>query len=142
MAQDMRFRTGKGGLLIKILAIFATVLVWFSVAALVTEGVFRFDYLAPAELFPLALGAGALLVWMALRVGLRLKLIGWGFGIALALLIGGQSVAVFTGMASGETEPTGWLAALAIGAIVGYSLALVVVGVGGILLVMDLFKRQ
>jgi len=66
--------------------------------------------------------------------------IGWGLGIAVSLLVGGQALAVVTGLASGDTEPTGWQWALVLASIGTYSLALVVIGVGGVLLVRDLFK--
>ena len=138
----------KKGILTKILAIVGTVLVWFpilapvllSVAAITKERMFRFDYLMPAELFPVALVGGGLLIWAALRARSRQRLIGWGFGIAVGLLIGGQVLAVVTGLASGETEPTGWPWALVLGSLGGYSLSLLVIGIGGVLLVRDLFK--
>jgi peptidoglycan/LPS O-acetylase OafA/YrhL len=94
-----------------------------------------FDYLMPAELFPLALAGGCLLIWAALRARSRR-----GLGIAAGLLVVGQVLAVVTGLASGETEPAGWQWALVLASIAGYSLALVVVGVGGLLLLRDLFK--
>ncbi len=149
MGQGTWFQTGKGRIVLRILAFVAAALVLlpviapivFSASAMIGRGVFRFDYLMPAELFPLALGGGCLLLWVALRARLHQKLIGWAFGAALLLLIGGQSFAVFSGLASGETEPTGWQGALAMGAIVAYAVALVVLGIGGILLVFDLFKR-
>ena len=123
-------------------------LVWFpilapillSVAAITKERMFRFDYLMPAELFPVALVGAGLLIWAALRARSRQRLIGWGFGIAVGLLIGGQVLAVVTGLASGETEPTGWPWALVLGSLGGYSLSLLVIGIGGVLLVRDLFK--
>jgi hypothetical protein len=138
----------KKGILTKILAIVGTVLVWFpilapillSVAAITKERMFRFDYLMPAELFPVALVGGGLLIWAALRARSRQRLIGWGFGIAVGLLLGGQVLAVVTGLASGETEPTGWPWALVLGSLGGYSLSLLVIGIGGVLLVRDLFK--
>jgi hypothetical protein len=138
----------KKGVLTKILAIVGTVLVWFpilapvllSVAVIIKERMFRFDYLMPAELFPAALVGGGLLIWAALRARSRRRLIGWGLGIAVGLLVGGQVLAVVTGLASGETEPTGWWWALVLASIVVYSLALVVIGVGGVLLLRDLFK--
>jgi hypothetical protein len=138
----------KKGVFTKILAIVGTVLVWFpilapillSVAAFITERVFRFDYLMPAELFPAALVGGGLLIWAALRARSRWGLIGWGFGVAASLLVGGQELAVVTGLASGATEPVGWRWALVLASIVVYSLALVVIGVGGVLLLHDLFK--
>jgi len=138
----------KKGVLTKILAIVGTVLVWFpilapvllSVAVIIKDRMFRFDYLMPAELFPATLVGGGLLIWAALRARSRRGLIGWGLGIAVGLLVGGQVLAVVTGMASGETEPAGWWWALVLASIVIYSLALVVIGVGGVLLLRDLFK--
>jgi len=138
----------KKGVLTKILAIVGTMLVWFpilapvllSVAVIITERMFRFDYLMPAELFPATLVGGGLLIWAALRARSRRRLIGWGLGIAVGLLVGGQVLAVVTGLASGETEPAGWWWALVLASIVIYTLALVVIGVGGVLLLRDLFK--
>lgn len=106
----------KMGVLTKILAIAGTALVWFpilapvllSLALLVKERVFRVDYLMPAELFLAALVGGGLLIWAALRARSPWRLIGWGLGIAVGLLVGGQALAVLTGLASGETEPVGW----------------------------------
>jgi len=138
----------KKGVLTKILAIVGTMLVWFpilapvllSVAVIIQERMFRFDYLMPAELFPATLVGGGLLIWAALRARSRRRLIGWGLGIAVGLLVGGQVLAVVTGLASGETEPAGWWWALVLASIVIYTLALVVIGVGGVLLLRDLFK--
>lgn len=138
----------KKGVLTKILAIAGTVLVWFpilapvllSVAVIIKERMFRFDYLMPAELFPAILAGGGLLIWAALRARSRRGIIGWGLGSAVGLLVGGQALAVVTGLASGETEPAGWWWALVLASIVVYSLALVVIGVGGVLLLRDLFK--
>jgi hypothetical protein len=138
----------KKGVLTKILAIAGTVLVWFpiltpilfSVVAFLAERMFRFDYLMPAELFPAALAGGALLLWAALRARARQRLIGWGLGSAIGLLVGGQGLAVVTGLASGETAPAGWMMVAVLGAIIAYALALIVIGVGGALLLCDLFK--
>jgi hypothetical protein len=45
-------------------------------------------------------------------------------------------------LASGETEPTGLSWALVVTALVIYVLALVVMGIGGFLLLRDLFKSK
>jgi hypothetical protein len=132
----------------KILAIVGTVLAWFpilapvllSVAVLIQRRVFRFDYLMPAELFPVALVGGGLLLWAALRARSRRGLIGWGLGVAAGLLVGGQALATVTGLASGEIEPAGWWWAIVLASLVIYSLALIVIGIGGVLLLCDLFK--
>jgi hypothetical protein len=138
----------KKGALTKILAIAGTALVWFPILApvllcvadIIRGRFFRFDYLMPAELFPAALAGGGLLLWAALRRRARRGIIGWGLGTAAGLLIGGQALAVVTGLASGETEPAGGWLAIVLASIVVYSLALVVTGVGGVLLLCDLFK--
>jgi len=136
------------GVLTKILALVGTVLVWFpllapvlfSMASFIGDRRIRFDYLMPAELFPLVLVGGGLLIWAALRARARRGIIGWGLGIAAGMLVGGQALAVVTGLASGETEPVGWRWALVIGSLVVYSLAVLLIGVGGLLLIRDLFK--
>ena len=141
---------GKRNVLTKTLAIVGTALAWFPILApvllsaivLITRHLFRFDYLMPAELFPFALVGGGLLIWAALRARSHQRLIGWGLGIAAGMLIGGQALAVVTGLASGETEPIGWWWALVLASLVIFSLALVAMGIGGILLLRDLFKKN
>src|SRR5512136_240574 len=103
------------GVFTKILAIVGTVLVWFpilapvlaSVTAIIEARMFRFDYLLPAELFPVALLGGCLLLWAALRARSRRRLVGWSLGIAVVSPLVGQVIASVTGLASGETEPVG-----------------------------------
>lgn len=134
--------------LTKILAILGTVLTWlpvlapvlFSAARFIQARRFRFDYLMPAELFPLFLAGGLLLLWAAARAHSQRGIIGWSFGIAIVLLFGSQVLAVVTGLASGETEPAGLWWAIMLGAIIAYALTIVVMGVGGIFLLRDLFK--
>jgi hypothetical protein len=138
----------ENGILTRILAIVGTVLAWFpifapvlfSIAEILRGGVLRFDYLMPAELFPVALVGGGLLLWAALWARSRRGLIGWSLGIAIGMLVGSQMLAVVTGLASGRTEPTGWWWALVLASIVVYTLALAAIGFGGVLLLRDLSK--
>ncbi len=131
----------------RILAVTGTVLAWlpilapvfFSVIAFIGIRIFRFDYLMPAELFPVALVGGGLLFWASVRAHSRQRLIGWGLIIAAGLLVGSQALAVVTGLASGRIEPTGLWWVLVLMLLAGYSLTLVAIGVGGILLLRDLF---
>jgi hypothetical protein len=131
------------------LAIAGTVLMWFpilapvflSIALLARAHVFRLDYLMPAELFLMVLAGGFALLWAAIRARSRRKIIGWAFGIAVSMLLGGQLVAGLTGLASGEAEPSGWQWALVVASLAVYSLSIVAMGVGGLLLLRDLFKR-
>ncbi len=131
------------GVLTRLLAVVGTVLVWIpilftvltSMVGTISSRVFRFDYLMPAELFPIALVGALLLLSAALRARSHQQLIGWGLGSAVVFLGGGQLYAVVSGLASGETEPTGWAWALVTALIALYSLALVEIGIAGILLV-------
>jgi hypothetical protein len=132
----------------KILTLLGTILIWFPVLApllagialLFRDGMFRFDYLMPAELFLSALIGGAILFWAAVRARSYHKLIGWGMVSAVALLFGGQGLAVVTGLASGTTEPTPLLMGLVITPIILYAVILAGVGVCGVLLWRELFK--
>ena len=134
----------------KILAIAGTVLVWvpiaapifFSLALFFSRPIFRLDYLMPAELFPLVLVGGGLLLWAALRSRAFRGLISLSLGCAVVLLFGLQGLAVVTGLADGRTQPGGWQWALVMAGLIGYILAVIVLGVGGILLIRDLFKAK
>lgn len=138
----------KNGTLTKILAVVGMVLVWlpilaplfFGLISLGVDGVFRLDYLMPAELFLLVLAGGAALIWAAYRAQTRLALISWSFITGVASLVGSQLLAVVTGLASGETAVGGWEWALVVLLLAAYILAVVVTGVGGALLLHDLFR--
>lgn len=136
--------------LASVLAAIGTFLVWvpvlapllFSVIVLATRGVFRFDYLMPAELFPATLVGGALLIWAALRARARVGLLAWSLGAAVAMLAGGQVLAVLTGLASGATGRSGLAFGLVVASLAASALANIVIGVGGLLLLRDLLARQ
>ena len=137
-------------ILTKVLTVIGIVLAWFPIVATVALSVvgsirshtLRFDYLLPLELFPVALVGGGALLWAALRARLRRGLIGWGFGIVAGMLIGSQVLAVTSGLASGQREPTGWIWTLLLASIGIYWLGLVELGIAGLLLVRDLLRRD
>jgi len=135
----------KKNMFTKILAILGSILVWLTLLAPVffwllfalrreVINLEHFDYLIPAELFPLALVGGGLLVWAALRARKYIKLVAGSLSLAIVALFSGQLLAVLTGLATGETKLGGWQWAVVLGAIGIYILALVGLGVGGILL--------
>lgn len=134
----------------KMLAVTGAALVWFPVLAPLvlslvrsfSMDVFRLDYLMPAELFPLALVGGGLLLWAALRTGIYGKLVGWALGIAAGSLVAGQVVAALTGLASGAVGPGGWQWVLVLATLALYTLMLLVMGITGLLLLRDLFTRD
>jgi hypothetical protein len=139
----------KGGFLTKFLAVTGAVLVWFpilvpvalSIIAIITERRFLFDFLMPAELFPLAFAGGALLAWAAWRMQSRFRFFAWGLGTAVGALAASQGLAVLTGLASGETEPAGWPLALVSASLIIYTLAVIAIGVGGVHMLRDLLKK-
>jgi len=138
------------GVLTRVLAVVGTILAWIpilfaaltSIVGTISSRMFRFDYLMPAELFPIAFVGALLLLWAARRARSHQKLIGWGFGSAIAFLGGGQLYAVVSGLASGATEPTGWVWALVMSLVALYSLALIEIGIAGILLVRKVHSPQ
>ena len=138
----------KKELLTQYLAIGGTILSWvpilapilFSVIFIFTRKTFRFDYLMPAELFPFALSGGILLFGVAVRSKSRQKIIGWGLGSAIVFLMGGQMLAVVSGLASGEREPTGIWWFLVLASLMMYTLSIILIGISGIFLLRDLRK--
>ena len=143
-------QTVQRNVLTRILAVTGTILVWTPIVfTLVTAMIgtisdhrLRFDYLMPAELFPLALVGSLLLLWSALRAHSKRKLIGWGLFVAIFFLISGQGIAVTSGLASGVVEPTGWPWAFALTCIGLYSLAVIFIGIRGLLLIREIFLRD
>jgi hypothetical protein len=141
---------GKRNLLTKILAIAGAVMVWLPILApfvlgivsLATDGVYRLDFLMPAELFPLVLIGGGLLYWADRRANSQQKLVGWSLILTVVFLISCQGLAVITGLASGEAEPAGFPLLAVTYLLACYILGVVAEGVGGFFLIKDLFKSQ
>ena len=133
---------------LKFLTIIGVVLVWlpilapaiFSAIKLLENRRFLFDYLMPAEMFPLVLIGGGLLTFTALFKRLYRKLTIGSYATAIGSLILGQAAAEVTGLASGEIEPTGWQRTLVTLSIVIYILAVIGIGIGGLLLVRNGFS--
>ncbi|MBL7007057.1 MAG: hypothetical protein ISR78_08260 [Spirochaetia bacterium] len=138
----------RNGLISKILVIVGNILLWipilmpciFLIFALVQRGQFLFDFLMPAELFPATIAGALLLFWVAVRIKKRRAFLGWGTGFAVLMLLGSQLGAAVSGLASGETEPGGAAWFIVLGMMILYDLALVFVGIHGILLLKDLVR--
>jgi hypothetical protein len=140
----------KKSALTKFLAIAGTVLVWFpflapillSVIFFLQEQIWRIDYLMPAELFFSFLLGSGLLLWAALRAHRQVKLVAGGLGLAIFMLFAGQAIAVATGLASGEAEPAGWRLWIVVASLIVYIGGTLMVGLGGIFLVKNLFQKR
>lgn len=130
----------------KNLAVAGSVFVWLPIAIAVvmsilgsvTDGRFRFYFLLPAELFPVELIGGGLVLWSAQRAGLHQKLASRSAISAIYLLLNGLGVAVATGITAGKVAAAGWVWALIIALVGAYSLAVMAMGFAGILIIRDL----
>jgi hypothetical protein len=126
----------------KTLTIIGTVLVWIPLLApfvlglipLIMDDIYRFDFLMPMELGILVFGSGALLLWAAIRAKLRWSLIAGGLSIAVL------SMGILISL--GDIDPESQQLMIVIGLLTAYSLAIVLMGTGGILLWRDLSKKE
>jgi len=140
----------KNNRLIRIFAITGTVLAFLPMLATILTGAFisiarhrlRVDYLMPAELGLLAVIGGGLLLLTAILSRTHLKQILAIYLVMLFMLVGSQAIAVWTGLASGAREATGWPFILVIGMLVVYALLTVVLGLAGVQLSKDLIKAK
>ena len=138
------------------LALRATILLWFPFAVLVVfsvsrliltgslmfNGVLMVDYLIPAELFLVVAVGALLLLWAAIRAKKMLVEVIIGCVLGLIGLGLGQGMAVWTGLAHGDTEPTGWPWITVLGLIILYDLAVVFLAIVGTRLTISLGKKQ
>lgn len=114
----------------------------FSIIKMIQGGPFMLDYLMPAELFPVAILGGVMLIWAAARARSKRVIIGWSSAIAIISLIGGQLIAVITGLASGATKADGWQWALVLLSLFIYTASLGVIGITGIILTREQFQQN
>ena len=129
-----------------LLAFAGATLVWvpivapffFAFARLVQGGSFLFDYLMPAEFFPLVFAGGMLLFITARLARTKNRLIDWGLALAAVSLAACQGFAVVKGMASGAAELAAWMWAQVFGALAVYCAAVLAIGMGGVQLIRDL----
>ena len=77
---------------------------------LIRSGMFRMDYLMPAELFLVALIGGALLIWAAPRARKRRGFDRWGAPSPRRPFCRSWEARslLSPGLATGEIEPVGW----------------------------------
>jgi len=118
--------------------LFATVLL--SIIGSAMEGEFLFDFLMPAELFPVAAIGAVLLVIAAWRVKRRRRAIVTSMLTSAGLLLASQGVAVLTGLASGAAEPVGWRLLIVLALLAGFIIALFALVWAGWMLIRDLMR--
>lgn len=136
--------------LIKMLAIIGTLLTWIPIAfpvftsavGTILTQTFHFDYLMPAELGLIALAGALLLLCTAIRSRLHVKIIGVSSVFALFFIGASMAIASVSGMASGETAAEGMPFYMAVSGLVLYTVSLIGIGIGGILLWKDLIGKR
>lgn len=140
----------KTGGLSKSLALVGCILVWlpiilpliFGLLSSASGDIFRVDYLMPAELFIMVLIGGCFLVWASIRAHAMIKVVAWGLGVAVLMLAAGMVIAQLSGLASGAIEPNGLWWGVVVASLIIYILGIITMGVGGILLIKELFQKR
>ena len=135
----------------KITAIAGSVLLLFPVAFMlvisipgsIMRGSFIMDFLIPAELGLFVL-IGALLLLAGAILGKRqVKLVAIGIGLLVLTIVGGQLLAMASGLAtSTDAEPEGPAFLLVIGSIILYDIFTVLLGIVGVRLSRSLFRKE
>ncbi len=134
----------------RLLALSGTIIIFLPVLfAVITSVVgsaasktFLFDYLMPAELFPLAALGAVLLIVGAYLGRRRLFPLCAASLLMAACLAAGQLTAVYTGLASGQAEAEEGVFAVVIALFAAYSLLLLIDFAMGLSLVKKLFKKS
>jgi hypothetical protein len=137
-------------ILSKVLAIAGTVLVWLpilfmfltAIVGSIAAKTLLFDYLMLAELFFLVLAGAVLLFVAGLLSNTLAKWFGWSSAAAVLSLAGAQLIAIASGLAYGDREPSGVVFGVVIGMVVLYNILVVGVGVLGILLIKRLYAQK
>ena len=135
----------------KITAIAGSVLLLFPVAFMlvisipgsIMRGSFIMDFLIPAELGLFVL-IGALLLLAGAILGKRqVKLVALGIGLLALTIVGGQLLAMASGLAtSTDAEPEGLAFLVIIGSIILYDIFMVLLSIVGVRLSISLFRKE
>lgn len=129
-----------GGIILVALPILAPIV--FGLISLAGTGQFRFDYLMPAEYFPIVLIGAVLLLLAAIQAKKQVKLIAWLFGGVLISLTLLMIVPIATGAANDINGPTGIVLVALQTVLVLFWLAVIALLTGGIFLVVELFTKK
>ncbi len=134
----------------KVFAISGTALVWLPVLFMfltaiigsISRGMLLFDYLMLAELFFIVLAGAVLLLAAGILSKTLAKWFVWSSAAAVLSLAATQLIAVVSGLAHGDREPSGFIFGVVIGMIVLYNLLVIGIGILGILLIKQLYAKK
>jgi hypothetical protein len=134
----------------KILIVIGNIFLWFpiiaplffSIVTLFIRRRFFFDFLMPAELFPVVIIGSLFLFIATLLLKLKRKKFGFYLLAIILFLILGQITALVTGIANGDTEPAGWRFYLVITLLAGYCFTIILNGFSGLKLFYRVHKLK
>lgn len=137
-------------LLDRSLAVVGTVFAWLpivvtvalSLAGSIDTGTVQIDWLMPAAMFVFYGVGAAMLVLVAIGTHRRRRLVVGSVTAAVVTLFAAQGLALISGMASGQTEPTGWTWTLTLMLLAVHTVAVITTGVGGVRLSRDLLRAR
>lgn len=140
----------KNSIFAKLFALIGTLLTAGSIVFMIATGIvgsimrkqLLMDYLIPAELFPAVFSGVLLLLIVALITRTCVKSIAWGFGIAVVAFVATMLYTMFSGLAAGDIEPEGMAFVFALIGIIAYDLAVVELGIAGIVLCSKLLSKK
>lgn len=148
--EKSKVREVNKGSLTKALAVVGTIFACLPICMMILTGIaissrigrLRFDYLMPAELAPIAYVGAILLFWAAMRARHSVKIIVGLVIASVVFIVGGQTFAVITGLASGEREAEGFLFVILIISIVLFTIAQIGIAVVGVLLTRNIYSKK
>lgn len=113
-----------------------------SFPTLFRSGRVNFDYLFPAEMFPIVLLGGIMLLVSTILVRTHIKWIAWTFGAVVLTLAALMIVPIVTGLDNSIEQPAGNLMLILQGIVALHWLAIIALVIGGIILIVALFKKK
>jgi hypothetical protein len=127
--QALRIATLLGTFLLLAPIIFMLIL---SIFPLVKEGKLLIDFLIPLEVFPIVLAGTGILTLIACKTNIYKKRICSMAILLVIMFVGGQYIAVLTGIADGGTPATGWPLIIVFTSIIIFDVLTVIIGIHGI----------
>lgn len=112
-----------------------------SMHPLITEGKLLIDFLIPLEVFPIVFAGAGILTLIACKTNIYKKRICTMAVLLVVMFVGGQYIAVVTGIADGNSPASGWPLIIVYATIIFFDVLTVIIGIQGICLYKKLRNR-
>ena len=113
-----------------------------SIPGSIMRGAFLMDFLLPAELGLLVLLGALLLLAGAILAKRQVRAVAVTLGLMVFTLVGGQLLAVVSGLAHGDREPGDPIFLTVIASIILYDIFTLLLGIIGVRLALSLFRKE